>query len=106
MLDITTKATRELGTLVVIFLNPKTIKMVPKASPNSNQLIFLIALGIANKAPKAPEVSLAAKVSDSCKISAAEILSALSIVTLKSSNTRIPSPASSFKIFSRITSWA
>ena len=57
-------------------------------------------------APKVPEASFAANVCDSFKISSEVILPARLIVSLKFSRTKIPSPASSFKIFSRITSSA
>ena len=80
--------------------------MVPKANINSKKLIFFKALGSTLKVPKTPEASLPAKVLLSFNISACVIFSALLIVSLKSSRTKIPSPASSFKILSKITSSA
>ncbi len=82
------------------------MKIVPNANSNSNQLMFCKVLGNAFTAPKAPEVSFAAKFWDSFKISASVMFPALFMVSLKSSKTKIPSSASSFKIFSKITSSA
>ncbi len=80
--------------------------MVNAAKANSSQLILLIALGSDFIAPKTPELSDLASVVASLVISDSVISSALFIVSLKSSKTKMPSPASSFKILSNKTSSA
>ena len=76
--------------------------MVPNARINSSQFMFFKALGNTFKAPMVPEASFAASVSDSFKICSGVILFPLKEVSSKFSNTKIPSPASSFKMFSKI----
>ena len=98
-LDITTSATRVLGTAFVMRLKPYMMMMVPRDKRSSNQLMLFKALGMTFKAPIVPEASLAANVLDSLRISASVILLARLMVSLKSSSTRIPSPASSLRMF-------
>ncbi len=82
------------------------IAMVNNASINSNQFILLIALGSVLMVPITPELALFASVVDSAIISSSVIFSARLTVSLKSSKTKIPSPASSFNILSKSTSSA
>ena len=65
-----------------------------------------MALGNIFSVPKTPEASVFANVLDSFAISSGLSSPALLMVSLKSSKTKIPSPASSLSMFCKINSSA
>ena len=104
--ETTNSATSVLGTFVVIFLNPKIIKIVANARINSKYFMSETIFGKVFNVPITPEAFFPARVLASTMMSSSVIFSALSMVVLKSSKTKIPSFISSLRIFSKIISSA
>ena len=90
----------------MLFLNLSLIRSNILGSSESYVIIIPKAVGNLFKAPSTPDPAVLARIVASAVISFGVISSALTTVSLKFSSTRIPSPASSFKILSSSTSCA